>query len=441
MVEREDHILRILIILAAIFLAGFDVAMARDSRLSAYSRVSALGAELQTTDRLVLTQGENRTLLHVIPLEVPGTTLDLQDNGAILVIGFVDGVVVAIDMFDRSPVWEVKISTQAVVDLHINRDRVAAVDRAGNAAMLDLATGRPASLPLPRLPLNGGGEAVSAYLMRDYLRIGLRDGTIFGLRLEERRWRSVPTERYRPNRADPPSIEAIVSETRSGRGDDRRPSICSREGCPGYFHWPPPLASGDTPLPLGALMGKEEMTFGDLDIKLRALLMDAGYMEGIEGSLLEVVPFRYYDGPPDGFVMLTRIERIGDDGEYLEPRWTDMGAGGRGEFSITDLIRKFFNINPGRYRFIALVLTNEALPDYSKAPLEKRDADLWVANGKMAIDSGMAKRRIDPENHKLYALIYEFVKPNNSSSAVFVRPSTIGGVFHAQKAGILPIVR
>ena len=111
------------------------------------------------------------------------------------------------------------------------------------------------------------------------------------------------------------------------------------------FPWPPPAASASYVLPDRLLDGYR--TLGDVTEAILAALEQNGYVER-----------SFFRTEPGGVALVTRLERINDDGspsaEY--ERWP---AGAQRQDStrgLLDFLQGLFFVDPGHYRVIVFVL-------------------------------------------------------------------------------------
>ncbi|MDM7860409.1 hypothetical protein QTP81_07360 [Alteromonas sp. ASW11-36] len=168
------------------------------------------------------------------------------------------------------------------------------------------------------------------------------------------------------------------------------------------FQWPPPRPSAYTLIPISELsLENETKTLGGLDKTLRILLERGQYFD-----------IGYYSIPqqPDGFVMVTRLEKISEDGEPFPPseRWAVRVNEGR-QFSIADYLSSLFKAENGYYRVIVFIISAHDFPGWSNDATIAEQAELWISQGNPAIDNRAANTALT-DNHKVYALIYEFEK-------------------------------
>lgn len=190
------------------------------------------------------------------------------------------------------------------------------------------------------------------------------------------------------------------------------------------FPWPPPRPSDLVRIPSELVTGgRAEVRLGEAAGRLERAFTDAGY-----GRL------GYYSAP-DGFVLVSRMEQIRDDGtpRELPVRWSADIAPPR-LFGLSDYLRALFSANPGRYRVIAFVVTTRAIrPDAE--PATREQAAEWLDAGADALPAPLAAQSYTPA-HRTTALVYEFVRPSSRVAAEQVRPSRTLARTHLERAGL-----
>jgi hypothetical protein len=177
------------------------------------------------------------------------------------------------------------------------------------------------------------------------------------------------------------------------------------------FPCTPPTPSSSTILDRPLWRGARYELLGDVAGRLRRALTVAGYDEAT------------YYRTCGGFVLATRVERTLGDGKP-DPRDRFPSAGAEpsgGVFDLGRVLRALFVAEPGRFRLIVFVLTNQAI-QFSDAPFSETQARALVASGALELDRSMALGQLDETDDDLYVLIYEFEKRRGSDQAVLLRP-------------------
>jgi Caspase domain len=191
-----------------------------------------------------------------------------------------------------------------------------------------------------------------------------------------------------------------------------RPSLPS-------FPWPPPAASADYVLPQ-SLFGSDA-TVGEETSAILSALEQNGYVE------------RSFYGAPDvgGVALITRLERIKDDGSPASQRW------GR-EYQISSLnlgqfLSGLFYADPGHYRVIVFVIAEKPFSQSPSQQLSGKQAGDLLKSGADVLPPEVAQRPVEGSHCK--ALIYEFANDGNELHKV--ESSHLTGKQHLEKAGLL----
>lgn len=187
------------------------------------------------------------------------------------------------------------------------------------------------------------------------------------------------------------------------------------------FPWPPPRASASYVLP--GLMLAHYPTVGAVTDALLSALETNGYVER-----------SFYRTPHGGVALVTRLERINDDGSPVADatRWPASSRRDDSTASLYRFLMGLFYVDPGRYRVIVFVLQN--LP-FAQSPqnVTSEDARAWLGGGANVLPPSLAA--LPFKGAHCTALIYEF-----ASDGTGVRPvaSRLTGKGHLQQAGLLP---
>jgi len=187
-----------------------------------------------------------------------------------------------------------------------------------------------------------------------------------------------------------------------------------REAIP-QFPWPPPQASATYVLPEGVF--ERGLTTGQVVTTIITALEKKGYVER-----------SFFTTPADGVVLVTRLERINEDGSSAADaeRWPVVGqAAGFAQF-----LRGLFYVDPGRYRVIVFVLQDTPFRQSSE-PLTGQQAREWLRTGANVLPRELAERAYTGD---CTVLVYEFA---SDGTAVRVVESRLTGRQHLEKAGVL----
>jgi len=184
------------------------------------------------------------------------------------------------------------------------------------------------------------------------------------------------------------------------------------------FPWPPPAASASYVLPDRLFDGYR--TLGDVTKAILEALEQNGYVER-----------SFFRTDPGGVALVTRLERINDDGSPSVARWP---AGGQRQDStrgLLDFLQGLFFVDPGHYRVIVFVLQD--LPfSQSAETITAQQAHAWLVMGANVLPSELAA--LPFSGGHVTVLIYEFA---SDGSKVQVVTSELTGKQHLERAGVL----
>ncbi|GAA4355530.1 hypothetical protein GCM10023165_47750 [Variovorax defluvii] len=196
--------------------------------------------------------------------------------------------------------------------------------------------------------------------------------------------------------------------------DSLRPPamICTSGG--GYatlpaFPWPPPEGyRPPEPLKL-EWFGPPGTTAGAWFQRVREALhaLSADYETGL------------FSGPPGGFALVARLERIEADGKPFpgRARWTTEG---RPKLNLSELLGDLFLEQPGRFRIVVFVVTDQ--PNFQPAPGAKLPN---VREGAATMPPELAAMPMDGKS--VLALVYSFERRPGEPMRAWVEgsPSTL----------------
>ncbi len=187
------------------------------------------------------------------------------------------------------------------------------------------------------------------------------------------------------------------------------------------FPWPPPAASASYVLPRALFTGRG--TIGQAVAAIVAALESQGYVDR-----------SFFATPAGGVALVTRLERINDDGSHVAEtqRWPVAGNDQRysSTFDLARIVRSLFFADPGRYRIIVFIMQNEAFAE-SDARISEKDARAWLRRGLNRLPAELEDRSFD--NGDCTALIYEFV---STGGGVHTVESELTGKQHLRMAGL-----
>lgn len=185
-----------------------------------------------------------------------------------------------------------------------------------------------------------------------------------------------------------------------------------------HFPWPAPRPVLQQPIPLSAL-GGPGMTLGDVADALRNRIQaaDPDFEIGV------------FSGPPDGFVLLTRMERITDDGAPF-PAPNRFTVKGNPSAGFWDAIRGLMAERPGHFRVIAFVVTSQIAIDPTRSPLS-----IPIDRIGEASVLPVAVARVPMGARRIFALVYAFERRPGKPQ----QPWTDGApsaLMHLRRSGI-----
>jgi hypothetical protein len=185
------------------------------------------------------------------------------------------------------------------------------------------------------------------------------------------------------------------------------------------FPWPPPQASASYVLPEGVF--ERGLTIGQVVTTIIAALEKKGYVER-----------SFFTTPADGVVLVTRLERINEDGSSAADaeRWPTVGGAGRSSAGLAQFLRGLFYVDPGRYRVIVFVLQDAPFRQSSEQISGQRARE-WLRTGANVLPRELMERGYTGD---CTALVYEFA---SDGTAVRVVESRLTGRQHLERAGVL----
>jgi hypothetical protein len=184
------------------------------------------------------------------------------------------------------------------------------------------------------------------------------------------------------------------------------------------FPWPPPAASASYVLPDRLFDGYR--TLGDVTEAILEALEQNGYVER-----------SFFRTDPGGVALVTRLERINDDGSPSVARWP---AGAQRQDStrgLLDFLQGLFFVDPGHYRVIVFVLQDVPFSQ-SAENVTAEQAHAWLTSGLNVLPPQIAQRPFNGGH--VTVLIYEFA---SDGSKVQVVTSQLTGKQHLERAGLL----
>jgi tetratricopeptide (TPR) repeat protein len=186
------------------------------------------------------------------------------------------------------------------------------------------------------------------------------------------------------------------------------------------FPWPPPAASASYVLPRTIFASRS--TVGQVADAIVFALERTGYVER-----------SFFRTQADGVALVTRIERINDDGTARaeRDRWPAALQNYQTSSDLVGFFKGLFYVDPGRYRIIVFILQD--LPfNQSSNRVAGPEARAWLREGANALPREVATRLFGDGNCSV--LIYEFA---SDGTAVRMVESRLTGKQHLEKSGVL----
>jgi hypothetical protein len=181
------------------------------------------------------------------------------------------------------------------------------------------------------------------------------------------------------------------------------------------FPFPPPAASTLYVLPRDVF--PDAPTIGQVTLSIISALERNGYVER-----------GFFRTQPDGIALVTRLERINDDGTpYPEAnRWPAQAR----DRTLGQILWSLFYVDPGRYRVIVFVLNDVPFSTSGKEPTSD-EAREWLRTGANALPSDIADESYG--SRKCTGLVYEF----SSDGRARLVQSSVTAKQHLEKSGVL----
>lgn len=193
------------------------------------------------------------------------------------------------------------------------------------------------------------------------------------------------------------------------------------------FPWPPPPFSTRMKLDRALLVaGQAAPTLGSVAARMENALAANGYSQ-----------LSYY-AVPDGFALVTQIERIdAQAASAAEQRWSTQIPGvALIPFNLDAYIQALLGKNGDNFRVIVFAFTPTPFTASGTA-VAPAEAMTWVEKGATALPAGLAAKPYGTD-FICTALIYEFTI--SSLGAAPKRPGVFGAERHLRAAGILSVL-
>ncbi len=184
------------------------------------------------------------------------------------------------------------------------------------------------------------------------------------------------------------------------------------------FPWPPPSASASYVLPDDLFQSYP--TVGQVVTALLFSLESNGYVER-----------SFFLTPQGGVALVTRLERIKDDGSPSGERWPSSEGQSNSTEGLLKFLQGLFYVDPGHYRVIVFILQD--LPfSQSAQNIAAPEAQSWLSSGGNVLPPEIAKRSFSGGHCTV--LVYEFASDGTKVRTVV---SSLTGKQHLEKTGLL----
>ena len=175
------------------------------------------------------------------------------------------------------------------------------------------------------------------------------------------------------------------------------------------FPWPPPQPSDFLKLNWDTFKNVKQL--GDIDTLITQRLNQAGY---------QLRPNKYFY-TPNGFALVTQIEQVDCKAKPLKDtdRWTNNISEFEKDFNLIDYLRFLSTENPGLYRILAFVITDDLNP-LSRIDPSLDEKEAWLVLGSVVLPDSIAHQKLS-EKHYGRIYVYEFEKKETSIHAEMVK--------------------
>ena len=169
---------------------------------------------------------------------------------------------------------------------------------------------------------------------------------------------------------------------------------------------------------------ERKITLRDVDERISTALYLAGYYEGS------------YFGVPGGFAIVTRLEKMDENGYPDYPnRWaSSLAPIGFTNFSLSNYLKALFGAPEGHYRVFVFVVSSKPVIQ-SGTPVAQEKAQTWIVEGANRLPSQMENLPYTRE-HRTTVYIYEFIQNGVGGEATYNIPSDFTGRQHLDRAGL-----
>lgn len=148
--------------------------------------------------------------------------------------------------------------------------------------------------------------------------------------------------------------------------------------------------------------------------------------------------FRSYFSVPNGFALVTQLEKIHEDGTSygLPERWNISVFPKK--FTIQSYLKALFFGAKGYFRVIVFVVTDKSF-NSSDNEISRKEALAWLHEGNSTLPAFISDKKFT-KNHRVVSLVYEFFI-QESKDPILNDPGNLTGIVHLNKSNILPCIQ
>lgn len=183
------------------------------------------------------------------------------------------------------------------------------------------------------------------------------------------------------------------------------------------FPWPPPRPSSRMSLPREPFLNAFDLD--RVSSILISALRTAGYWE------------YSFHGAGNGFALVTRFERMNEDGSQVTKNLRYQLPHREEPFSLSSYIQKLFFAAQGYYRLIVFVVTDRTYSATGKSIDELKALSL-LSEGANVLPPEYARKEFS-KGHSVDVLIYEFQKNRRDKQAELLWPGRLSPQVHFDK--------
>jgi hypothetical protein len=214
------------------------------------------------------------------------------------------------------------------------------------------------------------------------------------------------------------TVDEPVKPSPTNNPDKMKPSSENRTYVMPSFPFPPPKASASHTFEENVFAKANNLY--EVSELIEGALKKSGYYE------------KSYYKIPNGFALVTRMEKIKIDGSPAEDteRWDINPASTGNSFSLMSYFKSLFVADDGNYRIIVFLITSENMRQTEEV-MTMEAAKKYLTKGYNRLPNYF-KTIPFSEDHSVSALIYEWHKMEHEKP-IFMEPSKFLGQYHLAK--------